>query len=859
MPSDATLTFLFTDIEGSTRRWEASAAMHDRVEEHFRVLRAAVGAAGGEVFATMGDGVAAAFGGAGAAAHAAVAAQLALRATGLPVRMGIHSGEAQRVGDDYRGRSLNRAARIAACAHGGQVLVSETAAALLRSVGSDLALADLGVHHLRDLSAPERLWQLVAPQLPTDFPPLRIGARSALPLRRSSLIGRDVDIETVARLVQEQQLVTLVGMGGVGKTRLAIAAAAAVEDRFDVVHFVDLSAIEDSIGAVDMVAAAVPEIDGARRSLIVVDNCEQVLAGVSSTLERLLRSSEVHVLATSRERLGLEGEHCAPVRPLDIATSAVELFRARVADAGVHLGSEDDETVRDICRRVDALPLAIELAAARVPSLGLHGVGAALEDRADVLRAPRRELGRHSTIVRTIEWSTRLLDGDSRRLFEWMSAFVGGFELDAVDHVARRMEIDGDRVLDIVDSLVAQSLLEVDHTLHGARYRMLWIVRSYAWSALAKSGEQGRAVAAQADWVATICDLPRDEPCSAAVERSALRLEREIDNWRQAVQAALGAEEGRAGLQLDDLARSALIGRLCGPPAPHFLLGRHDLADLVTQLPSRCVRGVDRHAAVCAAATSTAGAGDSSVLQEACRELHRLEEGPPTGLAALLGWIACTWAGQIERGVQLCLDAADDLRVSSDMRDLLLGIATVDRFSLTDSVDRRDELVDRCLVVASRTDVRTHRVACLLGAAWAYLGADDRRSRELCELVLDDLPFVPSFVRQTLPGNISRLLSVLDPPRAASDLAERIARVDPDGATFTDLIPVVHAAALLDRAGHPVARPALHALRSSRVGTYVELLGLSDSGGPAPPIDAASELADVLDDLHAALVAPRHS
>ena len=278
MPSDATLTFLFTDIEGSTRRWEASSGMHDRVEEHFRVLREAIRSAGGEVFATMGDGVAAAFG-CGGSCCPVPRSQLSspCPSTGLPVRMGIHSGSALRAGADYRGRTLNRAARIAGCAHGGQVLVSETTAPLLRASGSDLGLADLGVHHLRDLSEPERLWQLVAPQLPGRFPPLRTGPGSALPLRRSSLVGRADDIERVAAAHRAASAGHPRRHGRRGQD--PPGARRCGGPRGQVRRWCGSSTCRRSNhrrAAAGLVAAALPELDGSGRVLLVIDNCEQV-------------------------------------------------------------------------------------------------------------------------------------------------------------------------------------------------------------------------------------------------------------------------------------------------------------------------------------------------------------------------------------------------------------------------------------------------------------------------------------------------------------------------------------------------------------------------------------------------------
>ena len=231
----ATVTFLFTDIEGSTRRWEESPAMFDLVERHFAILRSEVDGAGGEVFTTLGDGVAAAFDSAEAAVGAAVGAQRQLRELGLDVRMGVHTGEAERVGGDYRGRPVNRAARIMAVGHGGQILLSEVTASLVRSGARGFEFVDLGVHRLRDLTEPERLWQVAAPGLPDRFPPVR-GIQTGstnLPGQRSPLVGRDVEVLHLTSTVLDQRLVTVTGVGGVGKTRLVVHTAAELTPRFD--------------------------------------------------------------------------------------------------------------------------------------------------------------------------------------------------------------------------------------------------------------------------------------------------------------------------------------------------------------------------------------------------------------------------------------------------------------------------------------------------------------------------------------------------------------------------------------------------------------------------------------------------
>ena len=316
----ATTTFLFTDIEGSTRQWEVAPEMHRRVEAHFVALRTAIEGAGGRIFATMGDGVAAAFRSADAALRAAVDAQQQMPPLGLAVRMGIHTGEAEPVGEDFRGRPVNRAARIMAAGHGGQILLSDVTAALLRTSETPAELVDLGRRRLRDLAEPERLWQVRHPALSPVPGDVRSLDRDAprLPVPRSSLVGRDQDVEHVVSLMQQHRIVTLTGVGGVGKTRLALHAAETLLDRFADVWFVDLAAAREpgdvadavarTVGATaftDAIAAARSLISG-EPTLLVVDNCEHVLNAAAAVVDALV--------ATVPEALGARDQSGAAAR-----------------------------------------------------------------------------------------------------------------------------------------------------------------------------------------------------------------------------------------------------------------------------------------------------------------------------------------------------------------------------------------------------------------------------------------------------------------------------------------------------------------------------------------------------------------
>ena len=322
----ATRTFLFTDIEASTRQWEAAPGMRDRVDGQFAALRAAVESKGGEVFATMGDGIAAAFASADAAVHAAVTAQREMPAIDLRVRLGLHTGEVDRVDDDFRGRPVNRAARIMQAGCGGQILLSDVTAALVRSGSARVELVDLGRHGLRDLSEPERLWQVVDAGLEQRFPPVRSldGDVTSLPAPRSSLIGRASDVREVVDLVGAHRLVTLTGVGGVGKTRLGLQVAAELDAVFSTVWLVELASVTRPDDITDAIAmtivgraaadplAATVSLVGREQALLVLDNCEHLVDAAAVLVDELLHSGpQLHIVTTSREALGVDGERGA--------------------------------------------------------------------------------------------------------------------------------------------------------------------------------------------------------------------------------------------------------------------------------------------------------------------------------------------------------------------------------------------------------------------------------------------------------------------------------------------------------------------------------------------------------------------
>jgi predicted ATPase/tetratricopeptide (TPR) repeat protein len=499
------VTFLFTDIEGSTRLWETDAdAMRVALAAHDEMLREAVASRGGWLFKHTGDGICAVFVSARAAVDAAVDAQ---RRLVLPVRMGVGTGEAELRGDDYFGTALNRAARVMAAGHGGQVLVAASTA----SVVDGIELVDLGEHSLRDLSGVHRLFQVRAEGLRREFPALRTldVTPGNLPVQGSSFVGRTAEVAELVGAVRTHRLVTLTGVGGVGKTRLAVQVAGELVPEFsDGVWLVELASVGDPGAVPDAVATALgvmqqpgmtvtDSIAGAlagRRLLVVLDNCEHVLDAAAVLVEAVLaRSASAKLLATSREGLRVEAEHLWPVPPLadrDGDGEAVALFaeRARAVVPGFTL---DDavtaEAVVEICRRLDGIPLAIELAAARTVSMSTVDVRDRLDDRFRLLAGARRGLERHQTLRQAVQWSFDLLDPVERTLLCRCSVFAGGFDAAAAVAVGGSGQ-DEYAVLDLLDSLVRKSLVTIDRRAGPARYGLLETIRQFGAEELAATG-----------------------------------------------------------------------------------------------------------------------------------------------------------------------------------------------------------------------------------------------------------------------------------------------------------------------------------------------------------------------------------
>jgi predicted ATPase len=541
---EGTVTFLFTDIEGST------ALLRERgdeypvlLAEHRRLLREAADRHGGVVFGSEGDALFMAFGAADAAVAAAREGQQALTALPLRVRMGVHTGEPAITEGDYVGLDVHRVARIASSAHGGQVVVSRPA----RDAADDVCtFTDLGEHRLKDLPEPEWLFQAGE----GDFPPLRSLSNTNLPAPATPLVGRARELGEITELLrgEETRLLTVTGPGGTGKTRLAVAAGDSLADAFaNGVFFVPLASLRDpdlvlpevarSLGVSEQpgepLARSIARRVEERHALLVLDNVEQVLDAATEVAALLESAPGLAVLATSREPLRIRGEHEYALPPLAL-DEAVDLFMERALAVRADCATDwEPEVAREIVERLDRLPLAIELAAARVKLLSLGAIAERLGERLTFVTGTRRDLPeRHRTLRGAIEWSYDLLEPDERTLFARLAVFMGGWTLDAAEAATGAD-------LDTLASLLDKSLVTRDG---DERFTMLETIREYAVERLHACKDAADICRAHAEYflgVAKWAEAAYDGPDAVAAVN---RLEQEHDNLRSALEWALRAE-----------------------------------------------------------------------------------------------------------------------------------------------------------------------------------------------------------------------------------------------------------------------------------------------------------------------------
>jgi predicted ATPase/class 3 adenylate cyclase len=560
-------TFLFTDIEGSTRSWEEDpAGMNSALEKHDSILRAAVSENDGTVFKHTGDGLAACFLSPMQAIRAAVGGQRALGSAEWPsaeplrVRMGIGTGAATFRDGDFFGTPVNKTARLMGVGHGGQVLIASDTAGLLETT-AEWGLRDLGVHRLRDLAQPVQVMQVLADGLVGEFPPLRTldAYPSNLPRNLPVYVGRDDLITGLESDLKATPVITLAGTGGIGKTRLAQQLGAQVLPHYDDgVWFVDLA----PLGTAEAVHSAVARTLGiperatepvlvtlvaglrAKKTLLILDNCEQVSGIAASLVEEITAAAPgVRIIATSREPLGVYGEKVCRLDGLE-EESAIALFVTRAAEAGRDVDSATErDVIVELNRRLDGLPLALELAAARTRSMAPAEVLDRLDERFGLLRGSGRRVERHRTLEAMVDWSYGLLDEDEALLLNRLSIFVGSFDLRSVEAVCADDRLDEVDIADLIDWLVAKSLVAADLSGGTTRYRLMETIHAYAARHLAETGE-----------VDTLRDRhmryfsQRGQALAAAFERvdlvaGAAALGFDIDNLNEAIDRL--TEQGR--------------------------------------------------------------------------------------------------------------------------------------------------------------------------------------------------------------------------------------------------------------------------------------------------------------------------
>jgi predicted ATPase/class 3 adenylate cyclase len=732
-----TVTFLFTDIEGSTRLVQALGQRYGEVlADHCRIVRDAIAEAGGAEVSTEGDSFFAAFRSAPAAVAATIAAQRALAdhtwpdGVELRVRMGLHTGEGVLGGDNYIGLDVHRAARIAAAGHGGQVLLSEATHSLAEHP-PDATLRDLGDHRLKDLANPEHLYQLDIAGLSSDFPTLKtLDARpNNLPVQLTSFVGREADIAAVGELLQRARLVTLTGPGGTGKTRLSLQVAAERLTGFaDGAFFVELAPVTDPRLVPSAIASSIDVREAAdrplmeavkealrdRELLLVLDNFEQVTDAAPLVSELLSAAPRLRVLVTSRGALHLHGEHEYAVQPLSVpdlahlpAAEAISQFegvalfveRAMAVRSDFRVTNDSAPAIAEIVARLDGLPLAIELAAAKAKLFGPEAILGRLGSRLAFLGGGARDLpARQQTLRNAIDWSYSLLPESEQHLVRRVAVFVGGCSLDAVDAVCGPGELGLDAV-EGIEALVDQSLIRREEAAHGEpRFVMLETIREYAWERLEDSGEVADIRKRHAEHFTAVAEAAEPE-----LTRSPEAIDRvgdDHDNFRVALAWAIETDAGALGLRL-----GFALWRFWQQRG-HLREGR-EWFDRLLALPSAADRTAARAKGLTGAAGIAYWQNDYGAAQAWYAEAEEIIRGldDPVWLADAL-YNSGTVAGLMEDMATVTAKLDEGLAIGRRERDdgiisTFLGAMGYMAF-MGDDLVRARELLDETLAAAER-------------------------------------------------------------------------------------------------------------------------------------------------------------
>src|SRR5579872_923323 len=732
------VAFLFTDIEGSTRRWEAQPdQMKAAVARHEQIVSSAIDAHGGHVFKSLGDAFCVAFQTPRDAIAAASHAQRTLEEEdfsavgGLRVRMGVHTGTAEERGGDYYGTSVNRAARIMSIGHGGQVLVSgATAHAVSRVLPPGATLIDLGLRRLKDLTQPEHVWQLATAGLQREFPPLNsLDARANnLPIQLTTLLGRAEELEEVKALVSNHRLLTISGAGGIGKTRLALQAAADLIDSFaDGVWFADLAPVADAELVTSVVAKvvgmtqaegssideAIPQWLKRKQLLLVLDNCEHVIDAAAAIAAAILgAASQVQIVATSRQMLGIPGEvlyrlpslavpettlGLTAQRASDFGAIALFVDRATASDVRFVLNSDNAPIIAEICRRLDGIPLAIELAAARVKVLSIPNLAQRLNERFKVLTGgSRTALPRQKTLTALISWSYDLLTPQEQLLFNRVGIFAGGFSLDAATTVCGGEGLDEIEGLDLLSSLTDKSLVVADTTGEQERYYLLESTRAYALEKLAARGERERQGRRHAEYFRDQAQRVDKRYGTGSTLAWFADVEQELDNYRAALEwglsqahdVALGATIAGALEQLWYRGGLVVEGRYWIEPA----LERLDVAEnpeIAARLwcswatfysAKRTCEAAERAVSLYESAGNLNGTGRAlAALAYGLSQMGRLEEAGEVNTRAMAALRECGDKAGVARCLNVQALIASNRGLNTDARDLYAQALAADK------------------------------------------------------------------------------------------------------------------------------------------------------------------------------------
>jgi predicted ATPase/class 3 adenylate cyclase len=817
-----TVTFLFTDVEGSTELWDKDAsAMERALEHHDEVLRSAIEARDGFVFTTAGDSFAAAFDRADSAALAAMEAQSQLAgvsaALGCPlrVRMGLHTGTAQLRNDDYFGAAVNRAARVMGLGHGGQVLASTSTADLLRDHPDVIQLRDLGEHLLTGLDRPEVIWQLGAPGDSVDFGPLRSAgtrAASSLPRYANSFLGRRAELDELVEAVSKPGLVTLVGPGGIGKTRLSVEAAWEIQlDR--TCYFLALAPVRDPVAVGHALMSAVgatplpglspleATVERLRDSsgLLIVDNCEHVEGAARTAVGTLVSECrDLSVLATSRAPLHVAGERTVVIGSL--GQEAVSLFVDRAAASGASLdASAEAPAVEELCERLDGMPLAIELAAARARALSPTELRDRLDDRFRLLRdRASGDDDHHRSLQATVAWSTDLLDERSRALLARLAVFAGWVDLALIESVCSDEYLDDIDVVDHLADLVDQSLVDADRSGEVTTYRLLETTKAFASSELEPVIDPMALRDAHAHEV-----LKRLTALMAGLRGrhegdSHAQVELVWPEIRAAVEHALATRNAALAVDL-----VAVFGTLA---AMFEWAEVGDWADAVLELD-----GMDHRPNACeflivaAFFDWTRGRFDTGVPKwERARELNETR-GTPVGYdlgTANGGFLSIV--GRPDQGWRESAAAADALRESGDFfaAGSLYGMATL-LLSYLGQVDQAAQFHQRTLEMADRCSAPGLAGMIHMPASVMCLDTDPERALDHAEQAMAYGTESGATWWTTTAANYrnAALVRVGDPHDAITELIESLERLRQSRPMVSISNIVRNTVALLDRLG----------------------------------------------------------